>query len=343
MSTTEAATGMASDGDCRLRELQAFDDTKAGVKGLVDSGITSIPAIFRHPPDSVTKTMSTSMAIPVIDLSSARPEELVDQLLTGMLAAVKRFNEQPIEAKRPYYMRDISQKIMFYSNVDLFQSSAASWVDTITCLVAPEPPLPEELPQAIRDVMLEYGDAVTELAMLIHGQHGEPSCGEPLLPPMPGAAPYLGTSKHTDVGFITVLLQDAIGGLQVLADRGDDSHQFWVDVPPLPGALTINIGDMLQLVSNARFRSVEHRVLANQSKDTPRISVASFFTAEYMKTPTRLYGPITELTSSDCCNPPLYRSVTAQEFVAHFHKKGFESRHRLDYFKLEQDTPPTPM
>ncbi|KAL6861840.1 hypothetical protein ACP4OV_017540 [Aristida adscensionis] len=381
MSTTEAAAaGMASGGDGRLRELQEFDDTKTGVKGLVDSGITSIPAIFHHPPDSllleVTKTMPTSMAIPVIDLSSARPEEVIDQvreaaetvgffqvvnhgvpgeLLASMLAAVKRFNEQPVEAKRPYYTRDPSRKIKFNSNFDLFQSSAANWRDSITCLMAPEPPQLEELPEAIRGVMLEYGDAVMKLALrmfellsrslgldsdhlkdmgstesLVVVSHYYPPCPEPHL--------TLGTSKHTDPAFLTVLLQDAMCGLQVLTEQ-DGNVQGWTDVPPLPGALIINIGDMLQLVSNGRFRSVEHRVLANQSKDTPRISVASFFSAEYMKTPTRLYGPIPELTSSEGCNPPLYRSVTAREFIAHFRNKGLDSRHRLDYFKLEQDTP----
>ncbi|KAJ0483434.1 putative deacetoxyvindoline 4-hydroxylase [Helianthus annuus] len=50
----------------------------------------------------------------------------------------------------------------------------------------------------------------------------------------------MGTTKHTDTGFLTVLLQDDIGGLQIL-------HQNqWVDVPPTPGALVINIGDLLQ-------------------------------------------------------------------------------------------------
>jgi isopenicillin N synthase-like dioxygenase len=50
----------------------------------------------------------------------------------------------------------------------------------------------------------------------------------------------IGTSKHADGSFLTVLLQDHIGGLQVL-------HQDkWVDNLPVPGALVVNIGDLLQ-------------------------------------------------------------------------------------------------
>ena len=67
-------------------------------------------------------------------------------------------------------------------------------------------------------------------------------------------------------------------------------------------------------------------MLANRS---PRVSAACFFNAD-MKRSTRLYGPITE-SSND---PPLYRSVTAREFIAHFYSKGLECR-PLDHFRLQ--------
>lgn len=68
--------------------------------------------------------------------------------------------------------------------------------------------------------------------------HYYPACPQPEL--------TLGASKHTDDGFLTVLLQDQIGGLQVFLE------DTWIDIPPVPGALVINIGDMLQA---SRFNS----------------------------------------------------------------------------------------
>jgi 2,4-dihydroxy-1,4-benzoxazin-3-one-glucoside dioxygenase len=87
----------------------------------------------------------------------------------------------------------------------------------------------------------------------------------------------------------------------------------------------------MQLVSNDRFRSVEHQVLANRSRDTAIVSVACFFNTD-IKGSTTLYGPIME--GGNGGDPPLYRSVMAREFMARFYSRGLEGR-PLDYFRLE--------
>ena len=59
-------------------------------------------------------------------------------------------------------------------------------------------------------------------------------------PPCPQPELTMRVSKHADTDFLTVLLQDHIGGLQVLID------DKWIDVSPQPGALVVNLGDLLQ-------------------------------------------------------------------------------------------------
>jgi isopenicillin N synthase-like dioxygenase len=63
--------------------------------------------------------------------------------------------------------------------------------------------------------------------------------------------------QHTDVGILTLLdRQPGAGGLQVRTLGGE-----WVDVPFVPGALTVNAGDLLARWTGDRWRSTPHRVL----------------------------------------------------------------------------------
>ncbi len=90
------------------------------------------------------------------------------------------------------------------------------------------------------------------------------------------AAPALGSQAlhhHTDAGALTILLQNRVGGLQVCA-RGR-----WVDVEPIPGALVVNVGDMMQVWSNDRFTAAMHRV--RPMRDHPRYSIPFFFNPSY--------------------------------------------------------------
>lgn len=73
-----------------------------------------------------------------------------------------------------------------------------------------------------------------------------PPCADP---GPPGGPPPLGISPHKDAGFLTVLAQDEECHSLQVRRRTDDE---WVTVRPIPGALTINTGDMAQIWSNDR-------------------------------------------------------------------------------------------
>uniref|UniRef100_A0A0E0LUL4 Non-haem dioxygenase N-terminal domain-containing protein n=1 Tax=Oryza punctata TaxID=4537 RepID=A0A0E0LUL4_ORYPU len=85
------------------------------------------------------------------------------ELMDEMLAAVRRFNEQHVEAKAPYHTRDLGSKVRFFSNFDLFQSPAAQWRDTVYVEMVPDAPSPEEIPPPFRGVAEEFSAAVWRL------------------------------------------------------------------------------------------------------------------------------------------------------------------------------------
>ncbi|KAJ7979894.1 1-aminocyclopropane-1-carboxylate oxidase-like 1 [Quillaja saponaria] len=349
----------------RVKELKAFDDTKAGVKGLVDDGIVKIPKIFICPPDELADNQKVpcnrNLQVPVIDLGGIRGDQhkkIVDEVriaseswgffqvlnhgipvsvLEDMIKGVREFHEQDSEVKKDFYTRDKSRKFRFHSNRDLYQSKAAKWRDTLTINIPSVNIEPEDLPAVCRVAAIDYinhigklGETLSELlseALDLNPDHLRamgctkektfvcnyyPACPEPEL--------TLGISKHSDPAFLTILLQNQIGGLQVLHDN------HWVDVHPISGALVVNTADILQILSNDKFRSVQHRALANQVG--PRISVACFFNGQA----TGFYGPLKELISEE--NTPRYKDFLLSEFLGKFFSQGLDDKPVLEYFKV---------
>lgn len=91
--------------------------------------------------------------------------------------------------------------------------------------------------------------------------------------PVPaGFQEFIGSSPHTDWGFLTLILQDPVGGLQVL------HRNEWVEVPYVPGTLVANAGDYLSLITNGRCLSPVHRVVAD---DRERYSMVFFYYPDF--------------------------------------------------------------
>jgi len=83
-----------------------------------------------------------------------------------------------------------------------------------------------------------------------------------------------GVGEHTDYGLLTLLAQDRHGGLQVKTRAGG-----WVEAPPIPGTLVVNVGDMLERLTGGRFRSAPHRVANVSGHD--RLSFPLFFDPDF--------------------------------------------------------------
>ncbi|GAB4843161.1 hypothetical protein Ancab_013136 [Ancistrocladus abbreviatus] len=140
-----------------VAELKAFDDTKAGVKGLVDAGIQSIPKIFIRPSEELAQELNTcdnpNLQVPIIDLKGAQQEEIAKRILSassewgmfqvvnhdipidvleGLIEGIRRFNEEDDAAKKALYIRERTKQVTFNTNYDLYRSRAANWRDTLT-------------------------------------------------------------------------------------------------------------------------------------------------------------------------------------------------------------------
>ncbi|HMO73975.1 MAG TPA: 2-oxoglutarate and iron-dependent oxygenase domain-containing protein [Sphingopyxis sp.] len=92
--------------------------------------------------------------------------------------------------------------------------------------------------------------------------------------PPDGAADELGVGEHSDYGLLTLLGQDAHGGLEVRAANGE-----WIAVPPRGRALVVNIGDMFERLTRGRFRSAPHRVINASGRE--RLSWPLFYDPDF--------------------------------------------------------------
>ncbi|KAM7531563.1 hypothetical protein LguiB_034973 [Lonicera macranthoides] len=281
----------------KMKELNEFDSSKMGVKGLFDSGITTIPKFFIHPPETLSdlNSFTTFASIPTIDLANVNSDhhrplivkrvkeaasawgffqvinhEVPVSAIDRTITAIKSFHEQPVDIKAKYYSQEESRGVMYASNNDLYRARSAAWHNSLSVWTSPEPPFEEELPVACRREVMEWDTHANHVAEVVM----ELLCLDLTV----------GITSHTDPGMVTVLLTNEVQGLQVRHGEG------WVNVKPLPGGLIVNIGDLLQIVSNGVYKIVEHRVLANSSRQ-PRISVVMFFNLVKWKG-DGYYGPL---------------------------------------------------
>ncbi|XP_042456661.1 gibberellin 2-beta-dioxygenase 8-like isoform X1 [Zingiber officinale] len=132
-------------------------------------------------------------------------------------------------------------------------------------------------------------------------------------PKCTNANDYLAMEAHTDSSILSIVNQDEVGGLQIWQNDG------WFNIEPISNTLVINLGDLMQAISNDEYMSVEHRVSVNESK--ARVSLC------YFGFPT------------DSCSisSAKYRKFTYKEFKMQMQEdiKAFGSKVGLKRFKID--------
>lgn len=258
-----------------------------------------------------------------------------------MLDVARRFFALPFEERARHMSPDIRSPVRYGTSFNQLNDGVLCWRDFLKLLCNPSrmddvvPSWPHN-PSDLRDVVSSYAAANQRLfkelmealleAMGITGGGvlEELDAGTQMLmvncfPACPEPELTLGMPPHSDYGFLTVLLQDQVNGLEVNDHRDGD----WLLVEPLPSALVVNVGDHLEIFSNGRYKSVLHRVRVNSTRS--RISVASLHSLP----PERVIGPAPELLAGE---PRRYMDTDLTTFLDYLasaegkHKTFLQSR-----------------
>lgn len=148
---------------------------------------------------------------------------------------------------------------------------------------------------------------ITKKDLKWSGPTGESKKGSAALqlnyyPACPDPDHAMGLAAHTDSTLLTILHQSNTSGLQVLKEGIG-----WVTVPPIPGGLVVNVGDLLHILSNGLYPSVLHRAVVNRTKH--RLSIAFL----YGPPSSVQISPLQKLVGPN--HPPLYRPITWNEYL----------------------------
>lgn len=242
------------------------------------------------------------------------------EIITALLSAMNGFFSQSLEEKNRitrskhnhwgFYDRELTKNVRDWKQVFDYGPAEGELL---------KPQWPEHVP-GFRAALLDYYQACDELcgrllaaiadnlgapANELHRGFGDQQTSYVRLnyyPRCPQAEKEktLGISPHTDAGALTCLLQDDQPGLEIYIDG------HWHLIEPRPGALVINIGDIVQVWSNDRYKAALHRVITNSERDR--------YTAPFFMNPAYSldYKPLECVVDAD--NPAKYSAINWGEF-----------------------------
>jgi len=307
---------------------------------------TSVPDCFILPPElrPSPRASSGSASLPVIDLGRGRDEvrrAIVDACrdigffqvvnhgvsepaMRDMEAVCEEFFKLPAADKMAYYSEDTCMPNRVFSG-DMY-GDKGYWRDCLrlACSIPVGDTSKDwpDKPRRLREVAENFavqtrGVGMELLRLLCEGLELRPDYFEGDItggglaikvnhyPPSPDPSLTLGMRPHHDKNLITLLLAGSVPGLEV-AYKGE-----WISVEPVaPDALSVNFGLLLEVVTNGRLKSVEHRVVNNSA--LARTSVAVFI----LPVAGSLIGPAEEfLGGDDNDDPPSYRPAIYNQFT----------------------------
>ncbi|KAI3954315.1 hypothetical protein MKW92_002462 [Papaver armeniacum] len=345
-----------------------------GVKGLADTGLTTVPPRYIHPPSERIDRKDTIDSAPFlsdpIDISAlieegddADNEKKKSEISKKLCEAAEKlgFFQVVNHGVSHEVMEDAKRAAHVFFNLPRERKLALSkenspcpahvfcgtsfspqaeksleWKDYLSMVyVNDDEEVRKFWPEECRDAAIAYLKSANKmiLAMLtallkglgveideatIRSYTDARAVNMNFYPPCPNPDLTVGVGRHSDLAALTILLQDDIGGLFVRAqDKG------WIEIPPVEDALVINVGDTLEILSNGRYKSAEHRALASNTR--ARVSVPIFVSP----IPPTTIGPLPGLAEKD--GKTAYKQLLFGEYMDNYFRNGHQGKATLDF------------
>ncbi|KAK4281568.1 hypothetical protein QN277_013043 [Acacia crassicarpa] len=273
---------------------------------------------------------------------------IAEDVIRKMREVSERFFDLAYEERAKYMINDLRAPVRYGTSFSQTIDTVFCWRDFLKLQCHPLPDFLPSWPSSpvdLREVASTYAqetkylfltlmEAILESLGIVEARQEETKRKEILkdfedgsqimvanyYPPCPEPDLTLGMPPHSDYGFLTLLLQDDVVGLQI------HHQQRWLAVDPMPNAIVVNIGDHLEIYTNGRYKSVLHRVLVNSVKS--RISVASLHSLPF----NYMVRPSPKVIDEK--NPKRYRDTDFGSFLDYISTKEPKRKDFLESRKL---------
>ncbi|KAK1439367.1 hypothetical protein QVD17_05184 [Tagetes erecta] len=262
-------------------------------------------------------------------------------LLERVKKETQDFFELPIDEKHKFWQTtdDIEG---FGQAFVVSEDQKLDWADMFYMLTLPrhfrKPRLFPNLPLPFRDTLEAYSAELKNTAMktLVYiakalkmeskemtelFEEGMQSMRMNYYPPCPQPEQVIGLTPHSDAVGITFLLElNQVHGLQI---RKDDT---WIPIIPLPNAFIVNIGEIIEIVTNGEYKSIEHRATVNADRE--RLSIATFLSPDLDGD----LGPAPSLITPE--TPPKFTRVSTVDFFKNLFSRELKRKTNLEQYYI---------
>ncbi|KAF7026457.1 hypothetical protein CFC21_038567 [Triticum aestivum] len=263
-----------------------------------------------------------------------------DDVLESMKANIQQFFQLPAETKKRF-AQEQGQLEGYGQLFVVSEDQKLDWADMLFLYTQP----PEmrnakfwpDQPATFRSALNRYSGAVKDLSDSLLATmaknlglkreaiadkciHGMQKVRINYYPPCAQAEKVVGLSPHSDANLLTLVLQvNHVQGLQIKRNGS------WLPVKPVSGAFVVNIGDMFEVLTNGRYRSIEHRAVVDPKEE--RLSIAAF---QFPDIHTMI-GPLKEMTGHE---DDAYKTSDLESFMKIFFATKLEGKNFLEQMKL---------